>query len=88
MTALDHNYNLNRPQAVTRDGKVRHKIECNRAGGKFIVREVKVPKDNSWRDKVANFVLEVIWHLLLQYCKDFYSPSMLELYPTLNFQLV
>ena len=59
ITAVDHNYNLNRPQALTKEGKLRYKLECNRAGGKFIVREIKVPKDNSWRDKVADLVMQV-----------------------------
>jgi hypothetical protein len=44
---------------LTKEGKLRYKLECNRAGGKFIVREIKVPKDNSWRDKVADLVMQV-----------------------------
>ena len=60
LTAVDHNYNLNRPQPRTKLGKLRYKLECNRSGGKFIVREIKVPKDNSWRDKVVDLVVQVI----------------------------
>ena len=59
MTAIDHNYNLNRPQAQTKDGTMRYKLECNRSGGKYIVHEIRVPKDNSWRDKVADLVIQV-----------------------------
>ena len=59
ITAIDHNYNLNRPQATTKGGDLRYKLECNRSGAKYIVREIKVPKDNSWRDKIADFVMQV-----------------------------
>ena len=63
MTAIDHNLNLNRPQAKTKTGELRYKIECNRAGSKYIVREIKVPKDSSWRDKIADFILQVLLHV-------------------------
>ena len=66
MTAIDHNMNLNRPQAATQAGEMRYKLECNRAGGKFIVKEIKVPKDNSWRDRIADLVMQVLVQLL--YC--------------------
>ena len=59
ITAIDHNQNLHRPQALTKKGELRYKIESNRAGSKYIVREIKVPKDNSWRDKISDFVLQV-----------------------------
>ena len=60
LTAIDHNYNLNRPQAQTKNGELRYKLECNRSGAKYTVREIKVPKDNSWRDRITDFVMQVI----------------------------
>ena len=66
ITAIDHNLNLNRPQAITKKGEPKYKLECNRAGSKYIVREIKVPKDTIWRDKIADFILQVKCKVLSQ----------------------
>ena len=60
ITAIDHNMNLNRPQAVTKDGEARYRVETNRAGSKYIIRDIKVPKDNSWRDKITDYIMECV----------------------------
>ena len=47
-------------QAVTKDGVPRVRTECDRAGAKWHVREVKAVKNYQFRDDIAMEVLQVL----------------------------
>ena len=53
LAVIDHNSNVNRPQAVRKDGEPRTRSECDRGGTKWYSREVLVAKDTSWMDEIA-----------------------------------
>ena len=46
-------------QAVTKDGAPRVRAECDRAGAKWSVREVKTAKNYQFRDEIAREILQV-----------------------------
>ena len=46
-------------QAVTKKGEPRVRSECDRAGVKWYVRDVKVAKDYTFRDDIARETLQV-----------------------------
>ena len=46
-------------QAVTKDGVPRVRAECDRAGAKWSVREVKTAKNYQFRDEIAREILQV-----------------------------
>ena len=47
-------------QAFTKDGVPRVKAECDRAGAKWHVREVKIAKNYQFRDDIARETLQVL----------------------------
>ena len=75
LAVIDHNNNVNRPQAsivlyrtvvfsvvlqaVTKDGVPRTRTECDRGGTKWYGREVLVAKDTSWMDEIAKETIKV-----------------------------
>ena len=59
LTAIDHNINVEREQAVTKQGVPRFKLETDRGGTKWFTKVVKVPKATNWKDEIVSFVLRV-----------------------------
>ena len=47
-------------QAVTKAGQPRVRSECDRAGAKWHVREVKAAKNYQFRDDIAREVMQVL----------------------------
>ena len=47
-------------QAVTKDGVPRVRTECDRAGAKWHVRDIKSAKNYQFRDDIAMEVLQVL----------------------------
>lgn len=47
-------------QAVTKKGDPRVRSECDRAGAKWHVRDVKVAKDYTFRDDIARETLQCV----------------------------
>jgi hypothetical protein len=67
LTAIDHNINVERLQALTQKGVPRFKLETDRGGTKWFIKVVKAPKDTDWKDEIVSFVLRVlIWLILCQ----------------------
>ena len=60
VTAIDHNYNVGRKQAVNSAGELRMRTECDRGGQRWHAREVLEPKDYSWMDEITTEVLEYV----------------------------
>ena len=60
LSALDHNANVGRLAATTKDGQPRFSLECSRDGKRWYVRVVKEKKDGSWRDLLCDFVVQCV----------------------------
>lgn len=60
LSALDHNANVGRLAATTKDGQPRFSLECSRDGKRWYVRVVKEKKDGSWRDTLCDFVVQCV----------------------------
>ena len=66
LTAIDHNVNVERVQALTQKGVPRFKLETDHGGTKWFTKVVKAPKDTNWKDEIVSFVLKVlIWLFFL-----------------------
>jgi hypothetical protein len=59
LTAIDHNMNVERKPALDHDGEKRYNVTSTRDGLVFTAKEVKEPKDTSWRKDILGEVLKV-----------------------------
>ena len=46
-------------QAVTKDGQLRYRTECDRGGTKWYSRKVLVAKNTTWMDQIAHDAIQV-----------------------------
>merc|ERR1712179_566771 len=60
LTVIDSNSNLHRNQARGGTGSIRYELVSNRAGTKWFVRPRLEDKDNSWREALAELILECV----------------------------
>lgn len=60
LACIDHNSNVGREQALTKDGTPRTRTECDRSGSKWHARVVKTAKNYDFRDLIAKEVLECV----------------------------
>ena len=72
LTAIDHNINVERTQALTQKGVPRFKLETDRGGIKWFTKVVKAPKDTNWKDEIVSFVLRVTIRLILCQIRYFF----------------
>jgi hypothetical protein len=59
LTAIDHNVNVNRKTALDHDGEKMYTVVSTRDGLVYTAKEVKEPKDTSWRQEILCEVLQV-----------------------------
>ncbi len=57
LTAIDHNYNVNRSAAKDRDGEDQYNIASSRDGQIYTAKLVKEPKITKWRQEIMQDVL-------------------------------
>jgi solute carrier family 8 (sodium/calcium exchanger) len=57
LTAIDHNYNVNRSAAKDRDGEDQYNIASSRDGQIYTAKLVKEPKNTKWRQEIMQDVL-------------------------------
>merc|ERR1719244_1730186 len=60
LAALDFNHNVDRGQAVNRDGNLMYSFVTHRDGQRCIIRKIKTEKDCSWREALADLVVKAM----------------------------
>jgi hypothetical protein len=60
LTAIDHNYNVDRRTALDVDGEERYNIISSRDGQIWTAKIVKEPKNTSWRQEILDEVVEAV----------------------------
>ena len=57
LAAIDMNNSVDRGQKMTKTGNPVYKIDCDRNGKKWRIRQVKKDKDYEWREDLLQLVL-------------------------------
>jgi hypothetical protein len=60
LTGIDHNFNTDRQPALDIDGDERYNVIATRDGQVWTAKLVKEPKDTSWRQEIADEVVEAV----------------------------
>lgn len=57
LTAIDHNYNVDRSAATDKDGEDQYNVVASRDGQIYTAKAVKMPKNTKWRKEILDKVL-------------------------------
>jgi len=60
LTGIDHNYNRDRQPALDVDGEEMYEVNVSRDGKVWTAKIVKEPKNTSWRQEIADEVLQAV----------------------------
>jgi len=60
LTVIDHNKNADRETVLDHDGNKKYIMVVTRDGVEYKEKEVKVPKDTSWRKEICDEVLQAV----------------------------